>query len=83
MYKAYEQGAGRIQLKDSIQAKVLIYPSSLKFGKFKLNDGIHEHQETITIENTSTEPQKVFFSYSETRKRNSMAYANVHTIISE
>ena len=61
MYKTYEQGAGRIQLKDSIQAKVLIYPSSLKFGKFKLNDGIHEHQETITIENTSTEAQKISF----------------------
>ena len=62
MYKTYEQGAGRIQLKDSIQAEVLIYPSSLKFGKFQLNDGIHEHQETITIENISKEAaQKISF----------------------
>jgi minor extracellular serine protease Vpr len=61
VYKTYEQGAGRIQLKNSIEAEVLIYPSSLKFGKFQLNDGIHEHQETITIENTSTVIQKIFF----------------------
>ena len=61
MYKTYEQGAGRIQLKDSIEAEVLIYPSSLKFGKFKLKDGIHEHQETITIENTSKEAQRITF----------------------
>ena len=34
MYKTYEQGAGRIQLKESIDAKVLIYPSSLNLESF-------------------------------------------------
>ncbi|WP_338450218.1 S8 family serine peptidase [Niallia oryzisoli] len=60
-YKTYEQGAGRIQLKEAVEAEVLIYPASLQFGKFQLSDKPHEHQAVITLENTSQRPQKVTF----------------------
>ncbi|WP_071393284.1 S8 family serine peptidase [Bacillus tuaregi] len=60
-YKTYEQGAGRIQLEESIAAAVLVYPASLQFGKFQLADRPHEHQAIITIENTSNAPQKITF----------------------
>ena len=49
-YKTYEQGAGRIQLKEAIEAEVLAYPASLQFGKFRLSDHNHEHEAVITIE---------------------------------
>ena len=67
-YRTYEQGAGRIQLQDSIEAEVLIYPASLKFGKFKQTDHNHEHQATITIENTSSETKNVSFEMLEQEK---------------
>nr|WP_317978303.1 S8 family serine peptidase [Niallia endozanthoxylica] len=60
-YKSYEQGAGRIQLKEAIEAEVLIYPASLQFGKFQLSDRPHEHQAVVTIENTSQKQQKITF----------------------
>ncbi|WP_394238587.1 S8 family serine peptidase [Niallia oryzisoli] len=61
LYKTYEQGAGRIQLKESIEAEVLVYPSSLRFGRFQLADKPHEHQAVVTLENTSQKPQKITF----------------------
>ena len=62
-YKTYEQGAGRIQLKDAIDAQILAYPSSLRFGRFQLSDSHHEHQSSITIENTSEVNQQITFQY--------------------
>ncbi|WP_428910105.1 S8 family serine peptidase [Niallia sp. Krafla_26] len=59
LYRTYEQGAGRIQLQESLEAEALVYPSSLKFGKFKMINENHEHQQTITIENTSQKPKKI------------------------
>ncbi|WP_338471042.1 S8 family serine peptidase [Niallia sp. XMNu-256] len=61
LYKTYEQGAGRIQLQESLKAETLVYPSSLKFGKFTATDVNHEHEQTVTIENTSEHPKKVSF----------------------
>ena len=63
VYKTYEQGAGRIQLKNAIDAPILAYPSSLRFGRFQLSDHRHEHQSSITIENTSKDPKKITFQY--------------------
>lgn len=60
-YKTYEQGAGRIQLKESIEAEILAYPASLQFGKFQLSDHNHEHEAVLTIENTSSQTKKVTF----------------------
>ena len=57
-YKTYEQGAGRIQLKEAIDAPILVYPASLRFGRFQLSDRHHEHQASITIENTSKNLRK-------------------------
>lgn len=68
LYKTYEQGAGRIQLQESLEAEMLVYPSSLKFGKFKMADGNHEHQQTIMIENTSQKPRKVTFGIPKQHK---------------
>ena len=62
-YKTYEQGAGRIQLKEAIDAQILVYPASLRFGRFQLSDRHHEHQASITIENTSAEDKKIAFKY--------------------
>ena len=62
-YKTYEQGAGRIQLREAIDAQVLVYPASLTFGRFQLSDRHHEHQTSITIENTSAKDKKIAFKY--------------------
>lgn len=67
-YKTYEQGAGRIQLKEAVEAEVLVYPASLQFGKFQLSDNPHEHQAVITLENTSQRPQKVTFEVPKKEK---------------
>lgn len=61
-YKTYEQGAGRIQLKESIEAEILTYPASLQFGRFQLSDNPHEHETEITVENTSAKQKKVSFT---------------------
>ncbi|MCQ6274612.1 S8 family serine peptidase [Bacillus sp. V3B] len=60
-YKTYEQGAGRIQLKESIEAEVLVYPASLQFGKFQFSDRIHEHEAIVTVENTTSKTKKLTF----------------------
>lgn len=62
-YKTYEQGAGRIQLKEAINAPILVYPASLGFGRFQLTDKHNEHMASITIENTSPENKKLAFKY--------------------
>lgn len=67
-YKTYEQGAGRIQLEESIEAQVLVYPSSLRFGKFERTDQNREHQVTITIENTSSKRKKITFQVPKQQK---------------
>ena len=60
-YHSYEQGAGRIRLKEAINAEVLAYPASLQFGKFGLSDKLHEHKAQITIENTSKRQKSISF----------------------
>lgn len=62
LYRAYEQGAGRIQLVDSLEAEVLAYPASLQFGKFNTGDTQHVHTAEITIENVSTEEKSISFA---------------------
>lgn len=55
LYRTYEQGAGRIQLQDSLAADVLAYPASLQFGRFQQSDTHHVHSAEITIENLGRE----------------------------
>lgn len=62
LYRTYEQGAGRIQLEESLKAEVLAYPASLQFGRFRMNDRLHEHTAEIIIENISKEVKRISFS---------------------
>ncbi|MFP9128304.1 S8 family serine peptidase [Niallia sp. BSM11] len=61
LYKVYEQGAGRIQVDKAVRAEVLVLPGSMRFGKFKLADHLHEHTSYLTIVNKGSEPQWVTF----------------------
>lgn len=60
-YKAYEQGAGRIQIEEAIQTNILVIPGSLQFGKFKLTDRLHDHKSFITIENVGDKTETISF----------------------
>jgi minor extracellular serine protease Vpr len=67
-YKTYEQGAGRIQLLDSINADLLVYPASLQFGRFQLSDRLHEHEAVVTLENTGSENKSISFDIPKNEK---------------
>jgi minor extracellular serine protease Vpr len=60
-YRTFEQGAGRIQIEESVQAQSLVTPGSLQFGKFQLADHNHEHLAKLTIENVSNKTVKYSF----------------------
>jgi minor extracellular serine protease Vpr len=59
LYRAYEQGAGRIQMEEAIEAEALVMPGSLHFGKFRRIDRQHEHRAVVTVKNVS-ETTKTF-----------------------
>jgi minor extracellular serine protease Vpr len=61
LYRTYEQGAGRLQIMEAIQAPTLIQPSSLQFGKFQLKDRNHKHLAKLEIENVSDKTIKYSF----------------------
>ncbi|WP_042351020.1 S8 family serine peptidase [Bacillus massiliigorillae] len=52
-YKTYEQGAGRIQIDQAVQADTFFYPNSLTFGLFNRYRGEHQHVKELVIENKS------------------------------
>jgi len=68
LYKVYEQGAGRIQVDEAVKAEVLIMPGSMRFGKFKLADHLHEHTSYLTLVNKGNAPQWITFNQP-TRQR--------------
>jgi minor extracellular serine protease Vpr len=55
LYRTYEQGAGRIQVKEAIQTNSLVSPGSLQFGKFELADRKDRHMAYVQVENVSDE----------------------------
>jgi minor extracellular serine protease Vpr len=59
--KPYEQGAGRINVKDAIEAEVLVYPGSLAFGKYETDHPRTKKQEGLTFDNQSNNVQKIYF----------------------
>lgn len=61
-YKAYEQGAGRIQTEAAIKTESLVLPGSLQFGKFQLTDNMHRHSSKLEVKNTSTSSKNYSFS---------------------
>ena len=60
-YKPYEQGAGRIQLKEAIEAESLVYPSSFAFGMLHQEDIRTERSMKVTIDNQSSETKQYRF----------------------
>lgn len=62
MYNPYEQGAGRIQVEKAVDAKVLAYPGSLALGSIVPNSGMIEKSVKITLENKSSQTEKISFA---------------------
>ncbi|HZH58577.1 MAG TPA: S8 family serine peptidase [Metabacillus sp.] len=56
-----EQGAGRINVKQAIEAEVLIYPGSLTFGQFDTNHPRTKKTETVIIDNQSNVKKTITF----------------------
>ncbi|HAQ06056.1 MAG TPA: peptidase S8, partial [Bacillus bacterium] len=61
-YRAYEQGAGRIQTEAAIKAESIVIPGSLQFGKFQLADNMHRHSAKLEVKNTTTGSKNYSFS---------------------
>lgn len=59
-YKVYEQGAGRIQVDQAINANVLIMPGSIRFGKYKLVKEKNQYKAYISIKNVGKKKRKNF-----------------------
>ncbi|WP_141430967.1 S8 family serine peptidase [Bacillus sp. 03113] len=60
-YKAYEQGAGRIQITEAVKKQILVFPGSVQFGKFARSERFHEHEAILTIENTGSQTEQISF----------------------
>lgn len=60
-YHTYEQGAGRIQVDAALQAKSLVEPSSLHFGKFLYGKEKNRHKAFLTVENIGNRTQRYSF----------------------
>ncbi|KKI89697.1 peptidase S8 [Bacillus sp. SA1-12] len=58
--KPIEQGTGRINLKEAIEAKVLIYPGSLTFGKYEARHPRTKKQQTLILDNQSNRVQTAY-----------------------
>ncbi|MDR6999367.1 S8 family serine peptidase [Neobacillus niacini] len=62
-YRTYEQGAGRIQVREAVKAESLVTPSSIHFGKFTEQRDIHKT--LLYIENTSNTTKRYSFDLPE------------------
>ncbi len=61
VYAPYEQGSGRLQIMEAVNAHTLIYPSSLSFGVYDPKKTFERKTLSITIENVSPKPQSYHF----------------------
>ena len=59
-YRTYEQGAGRIQVAEAIQAESLVTPGSIRFDKFSNSN--HVHQVKLQVHNVSSRRQRYSFA---------------------
>ncbi|MDP4164423.1 MAG: S8 family serine peptidase, partial [Bacillota bacterium] len=64
-YRTFEQGAGRIQVKEAIQSQTLVIPGSLQFGKFHFSNRADRHSTVVTIENTGDRSERYTFRMPE------------------
>ncbi|WNF37280.1 S8 family serine peptidase [Bacillaceae bacterium IKA-2] len=53
LYSPHEQGTGRIQIEEAVNAKMLVYPGTMAFGKWTREDARHTKEVELTIKNTS------------------------------
>lgn len=67
-YRTFEQGAGRIQIKDAIETESIATPASLQFGQFKLGEQLHVHKQNIEIENVSEKRKTYSFKIPRNEK---------------
>jgi minor extracellular serine protease Vpr len=58
-YRTFEQGAGRIQVDEAINAQSLVSPGSIRLGKFTEQNNVHKM--VLRVENTSSRPQRYSF----------------------
>jgi minor extracellular serine protease Vpr len=65
LYHTYEQGAGRIQITNAVNASSLVTPSSIQFGKFQLADRKDRHSAYVNVENTSSKLMRYSFKIPE------------------
>ncbi|GGE81912.1 S8 family serine peptidase [Priestia taiwanensis] len=59
LYHLYEQGAGRIQVREALQATTLIYPSSISLGIMRREGHVMKKELYVTVQNQSKE-KKVY-----------------------
>ncbi|HWO98608.1 MAG TPA: S8 family serine peptidase [Bacillus sp. (in: firmicutes)] len=67
VYPPYEQGSGRVQIVEAINARTLIYPSSLSFGVYEKKKLVEGKELSITIENVSNKSQSYHFEAPRTK----------------
>ncbi|WP_318246264.1 S8 family serine peptidase [Bacillus sp. PS06] len=65
LYKSYEQGAGRIQVIEAMNAETLVYPSTLTFGLFEQKHHRTKKKLTITVDNQSDQEKHYSFEFPE------------------
>jgi minor extracellular serine protease Vpr len=64
-YRTYEQGAGRIQVDDAVEAESLVTPSSIKFGKFAFGDQRAVHKANLHVDNVTNRTIRYSFDVPE------------------
>ncbi|NHM30093.1 S8 family serine peptidase [Neobacillus terrae] len=64
-YRTYEQGAGRVQILEAVQAASLVLPASLHFGKFGTSGLSDQSEAVLTIENKSLKTRTYSFRMPE------------------
>lgn len=57
LYLPHEQGAGRLQVDKALEAKSLVYPSSLTFGTWDKKASQTKRELQVTVENTDDKKQ--------------------------
>ncbi len=61
LYLPYEQGAGRLRADQAVQAKTLVMPGSIRFGRLKEFEGKRRQKVELQIENHGTETSRYTF----------------------
>lgn len=67
-YAPHEQGAGRLQIKEAIDADVLVIPGSMAFGQVRKTETRTERSVMLTIENHSEKRETYSFEFPAFRK---------------